>query len=187
MNIRLLSICPPDALRPYYQEGYLAGTDDITTDYDSKDELDFNNRLIAKFRLSRNKSFWGSGFSQVPEFILYPKNDRFKEICSSIQTEVGTEIDPSHLGKFLQEWTGLESMLLSMARNYQERVFSLKEAIIVLSKKEILPIEFRKQIDDLRQLRNLAVHDPNRLGQNELAEALRKVILLKDDMKTLKY
>ena len=26
VTVRLLSICPPDALRPYYQEGYLAGT-----------------------------------------------------------------------------------------------------------------------------------------------------------------
>ncbi len=47
VNIRLLSICPPDALRPYYQEGYLVGTDEITIEYDSKDELDFNNRLVA--------------------------------------------------------------------------------------------------------------------------------------------
>lgn len=187
VNIRLLSICPPDALRPYYQEGYLTGTDDITTDYDSKDELDFNNRLIAKFRLSRNKSFWGMGFKSVPESILYPKKDRFKEICSSIQTEVGTEIDPSYLGRFLQEWIGLESMLLSIARNYQERVFSLKEAVIVLSKKEILPIEFQKQLDDLRQLRNLAVHDSKRLASNDLAQALRKVILIKDQIKALKY
>ena len=44
VNVRLLSICPPDALRPYFQEGYLAGTDEVTTDYDSKDELDFTKR-----------------------------------------------------------------------------------------------------------------------------------------------
>jgi len=49
INIRLLSICPPTAFRPYFQEGYLAGTDDITTNYDTKNELDFNNRLLAKF------------------------------------------------------------------------------------------------------------------------------------------
>jgi hypothetical protein len=47
INIRLLSICPPDALRPYFQEGYLAATSDIEHEYDSKSELDFK-------RLSRN-------------------------------------------------------------------------------------------------------------------------------------
>lgn len=87
VNIRLLSICPPDALRPYYQEGYLAGTDDITTEYDSKDELDFNNRLIAKFRISRKAGFWEKGFEPVPEAMLYPKNDRFEEICSAIRAD----------------------------------------------------------------------------------------------------
>jgi hypothetical protein len=39
-NVRLLSICPPDALRPCFQEGYLAGTGEVTTDYAlSKDDL----------------------------------------------------------------------------------------------------------------------------------------------------
>lgn len=41
INVRLLSICPPTALRPYFQEGYLAGTDEVTTNFDSKSELDF--------------------------------------------------------------------------------------------------------------------------------------------------
>ncbi len=62
VNIRLLSICPPAALRPYFQEGYLAGTADVTTDFDSKTELDFRNRLIAKFAIPRARSFWGNGF-----------------------------------------------------------------------------------------------------------------------------
>ncbi len=34
--IRLLSISPPDAKRPYYQEGFVAATTDITHDYDQK-------------------------------------------------------------------------------------------------------------------------------------------------------
>ena len=47
VNIRLLSITPPSALRPYFQEGYLVGTEDITNEYESKSELDLNQRLIA--------------------------------------------------------------------------------------------------------------------------------------------
>lgn len=187
VNVRLLSICPPDALRPYYQEGYLAGTDDITTEYDSKDELDFNNRLIAKFRVSRKKSFWGRGFEPVPESILYPKNDLFKEICSAIRVEVGTDgADTINLGRFLQEWVELESMIMSLARKHQERVFSFREAIIVLHKKELLPYELQRQLDDLRKLRNLAVHEPKRLESKDLAEAFRNVIKIKDQIKTLK-
>lgn len=59
VNIRLLSICPPEAYRPHFQEGYLAGTDEITDNYERKIELDFNNRLIIKFELPVEKTFWG--------------------------------------------------------------------------------------------------------------------------------
>ena len=41
VNIRLLSICPPEALRPHFQEGYLAGTDEITHNYDRKNRVRF--------------------------------------------------------------------------------------------------------------------------------------------------
>lgn len=87
INIRLLSICPPKALRPYFQEGYLAGTDAIITKYDIKSELDFNNRLIAKFEIPNDKSFWGEGFHQIPYDSLYPKNDPIEELCAQIKKE----------------------------------------------------------------------------------------------------
>jgi len=54
----------------------LAGTADVTTDYESKTELDFRNRLIAKFAITRAGSFWGSGFEQIPQTALYPKGDQ---------------------------------------------------------------------------------------------------------------
>lgn len=65
VNIRLLSISPPKALRPYFQEGFLVGTEDITYNYgNDKDELDLNNRLIAKFKIPNNTEFWGSEFKK---------------------------------------------------------------------------------------------------------------------------
>lgn len=64
VNVRLLSICPPSALRPYFQEGYLAATADVSTEFDSKTELDFRNRLIATFAIPRAKTF--SGFRTNP-------------------------------------------------------------------------------------------------------------------------
>lgn len=91
INIRLLSICPPTALRPYFQEGYLVGTDGITTEYDSKSELDFNNRLIAKFEIPNDSSFWGEGFHQIPKNSLYPENDPIEEICNQIKVNLNNQ------------------------------------------------------------------------------------------------
>ena len=48
VNVRLLSIFPPDELRPYFQDGYLAGTEDLTTEYESKTELDFKKLTNCK-------------------------------------------------------------------------------------------------------------------------------------------
>jgi len=186
VNVRLLSICPPDAKRPYYQEGYLAGTDEITTEYDSKDELDFNNRLIAKFQLEHGSQFWDSGFRAFPKAILYPREDRFREICSEIRKdigEIGTEAGPGDLGRFLQEWTDLESIILSMARKYQEKVFSFREATSILYSKELLPSDLSKQLDYLRRIRNLAVHEPRKMKSQDLIESLQSIIELKNQIR----
>ncbi|NLE83596.1 MAG: FRG domain-containing protein [Chloroflexi bacterium] len=86
--VRLLSICPPLALRPYFQEGYLAGTLDITRDYIDKSELDFNNRLVAKFSIPNNPSFWGKDFAGIPEPLLFPPDDRMAEICARVKTRL---------------------------------------------------------------------------------------------------
>ncbi len=88
INIRLLSICPPDALRPYFQEGYLSCTWNITTEYDNKTDLDFKNRLIAKFRIPNTKAFWGRGFSAIPEQVLYPKGDKVENLCKNLKLEI---------------------------------------------------------------------------------------------------
>lgn len=88
INIRLLSICPPTALRPYFQEGYLVGTDGITSKYDTKSELDFNNRLIATFEIPNNESFWDNGFRQMPLNSLYPANDPIEGLCEEVRNSI---------------------------------------------------------------------------------------------------
>jgi len=88
INIRLLSICPPTALRPYFQEGYLVGTDEITTNYESKTELDFNNRLIAKFKIPNKSEFWGDAFDKIPKKSLYPDNDPIFDLCNQIKEKL---------------------------------------------------------------------------------------------------
>jgi len=94
--IRLISICPPSALRPHYQEGYLIG-EYPTIEFRSKleyqrNELDFSNRLICKFRLGCKETFWDSDFSMISHEALFPDDrDRLKsktsEIISLIQNE----------------------------------------------------------------------------------------------------
>jgi len=185
VNIRLLSICPPDALRPFFQEGYLVGTEDVTTDYQSKSELDFNNRLIAKFQISRLKNFWSEGFDPIPRKALYPDSDAILKLCNEIKEEVGAGIQPSELGGFLQEWSGIESRLLTLARSRRERVFSVMEAIRVLEQTESLPPDLSSRLNAVRQTRNAAVHQPDKLKPGELSSASREIKSLRKQLKTV--
>jgi len=79
-------------LRPYFQEGYLAGTMDITQEYTDKSELDFSNRLIAKFSIPTDLSFWGQKFDAIPQNLLFPPDDRMEEISKEIKKQVISEM-----------------------------------------------------------------------------------------------
>lgn len=175
VNVRLLSICPPSALRPYFQEGYLAGTADVTTEFDSKTELDFRNRLIAKFAIPRAKTFWGSGFEQIPESALYPKGDSIQELCAHLRTELSNELQPGDVGQFIKEWARLEEYLLDTARRATERNVSVREAIASLRQRGRLAEEQAYQLDALRRFRNAVVHKPATVDPEELAEWLNRV------------
>lgn len=185
VNVRLLSICPPDALRPFFQEGYLVGTDGVTTDYSSKSELDFNNRLIAKFQISREKDFWSGGFDPIPREALYPDNDKILKLCDAIRNEVGAGIQPSELGGFLQGWSSIESRLLSLARTRRDRVFSVAEAIRVLEQTESLPVDLASRLNSIRRTRNMAVHQSDKLKSGELAAASREIQSLAKELKNI--
>jgi len=77
--IRLASVCPPEALRPHIQEGYLVGEYPDLVDPEQKAlfknyEIDFGRRLIAKFRFIP-KEFWkDENFPEVPQDALYPNS-----------------------------------------------------------------------------------------------------------------
>jgi hypothetical protein len=186
VNVRLLSICPPDALRPYFQEGYLAGTDEVTTDYDSKDELDFTRRLIAKFRIPRNDAFWEGESAPIPPSALYPSGDRMLELCDGIRNEVGTEIEAGQLGRFLQSWSNLEGRLMSLARQRHKRVFSVREAIDLLARDGTLASELRQRLGALRETRNVAIHNASRLKPGQLASATAEMESLRSAIQSLK-
>lgn len=167
VNIRLLSICPPDALRPYFQEGYLAGTDEALDEFESKSDLDFNRRLIAKFRITNNKSFWKKGFDPIPRTALYPKRDKIERICKEIAAPMASTTS-SEIGNFLKAWSHLESLLLSRARSDQKRVMNTIDAISVFSSTELIDGDSISKINTFRLLRNKVVHNPMQLGESKL-------------------
>lgn len=88
VNLRLLSVCPPQAQRPFFQEGYLAGPfPNYQLDNPKRvDQFDFSRRLIAKFEIPLNNNFfWGKGFSRIPREKLYQDNDEIKRICETLK------------------------------------------------------------------------------------------------------
>jgi len=175
VNVRLLSICPPAALRPYFQEGYLAGTADTTTDFESKTELDFRNRLIAKFAIPRAERFWGKGFDLIPEASLYPRGDHILDLCHEIKVELREELVPGDLGTFITEWSNLEDYLLRTARRITERNVSVREAISSLVKRNLLTPTLARRLDALRSFRNAAVHRPETVESSDLGKWLREM------------
>jgi hypothetical protein len=85
VTVRLLSISPPRACRPYHQEGYMTGTEFITTNYKERRSLDFNRRLVAKYKIN-SSNFWLSGENTIPMNVLMPEDDPFIPICNRIRS-----------------------------------------------------------------------------------------------------
>jgi FRG domain len=79
--IRLSSACPPEAVRPHLQEGYLLGEYPEIADYEqnayySYYEMDFGRRLIAKFRFDPATIWKSKNFTPASREALYPKEHR---------------------------------------------------------------------------------------------------------------
>lgn len=90
---RLASMCPPDAMRPHIQEGYLLGEYPELGEYEQKAlyahyEVDFGRRLVAKFRFDPD-SFWNDskGFPLLSEETLSPAShsDPFAKVAKRIK------------------------------------------------------------------------------------------------------
>jgi len=165
--VRLLSICPPDALRPYFQEGFLAATSDIEADYEQKSELDFNRRLIFKFKIPNNNEFWGQNFNKIPENALYPEHDAFKSICQDIQMDVRKELKPGDIGLFLSQWSDIETKVINSA-NIEGRQGSFFNALRNLKEFEVWDSSLLNNIDKLRRYRNKLVHEPKGVSSKEI-------------------
>jgi len=179
INIRLLSISPPQALRPYFQEGYLIGTEDVTNDYAYKKELDLNNRLIAKFEIPNTTGFWGKDFDEIPKSALYPKNDIIEKICNEISGKLDSNAGSASIGEFLKLWSIVESKLMAEAQEGNRNIHNLRTAILYLSEVKQDQYDLLKEFDYLRSFRNRLVHSPTVISNGELyksTEILRNLI-----------
>lgn len=92
--VRLSSVCPPEAMRPHIQEGYLLGEYPDMDRPEQKNlyrsyEIDFGLRLIAKFSFEPD-AFWKNShaFPSIPTEALYPSasNDPMNRIAQEIIT-----------------------------------------------------------------------------------------------------
>lgn len=174
INIRLLSICPPMALRPYYQEGYLVSTEDIESEYDDKTELDFNRRLIAKFRIPTRRTFWGKDFNPIPESALYPAKDKIKDLCGEIMREVTVELQSGDIGEFLKDWNKIERFVLERALMYRD-VHTAAAAIKVLHQESFIDELLASKLDSIRRFRNSLVHSPNDVSSKLLHHHMENI------------
>ncbi len=87
VNIRLLSISPPQAQRPFFQEGFLLGN---FPNYRLDDparikQFDPARRIVAKFKIPIDDSFWGKDFKRLPSDKIYPEKDLVKDICENLK------------------------------------------------------------------------------------------------------
>lgn len=77
--VRLASVCPPAALRPHVQEGYLLGEYPEMPDFDQKKhyehhEIDFGRRLVAKFWFDPERFWQDPSFPQIAADAIYPSD-----------------------------------------------------------------------------------------------------------------
>lgn len=98
--IRLASVCPPVAVRPHIQEGYLLGEYPDMNSVDQKweyrpHEIDFGRRLVGKFRFSP-ATFWdaSTSFPPIDQRALLPlsNDDPFLLITDPIKAQFANQI-----------------------------------------------------------------------------------------------
>ena len=98
--VRLSSVCPPKAIRPHLQEGYLLGEYPELTDFVQKQEyfhyeIDFGRRLVAKFRFAP-RAFWKDDtFQMVSKEALYPlpAGDPFFKFALKVKQNINNYLE----------------------------------------------------------------------------------------------
>ena len=98
--VRLSQICPPEALRPHFQEASLIGNYPVWEQEkfsgDARKELRSNlaGRLLAKFRLNKCNSWRERGFTPTSAYILRPNDeDRYFKIMGKVTSFIRPKLD----------------------------------------------------------------------------------------------
>jgi hypothetical protein len=97
--VRLSSACPPTAIRPHIQEGYLLGEYPELADYGQKElyrhsEIDFGRRLIAKFRFIPEKLRSDPSFPNLERDALYPNSvDPLFQLVKRVKDSLNTGVN----------------------------------------------------------------------------------------------
>lgn len=160
-NIRLISIAPPEALRPYFQEGFLVGEDEFSETYENKSELDLNNRLIAKFKFPNNDNFWGNSEKMFSKRDLYPENDPIELICCEIKKDLfsginkNNDINPEYYKEFMFKWVEIENELKHLYKTHNNKTFVPPATLI----KYIKDKELQHKLNYIRKIRNNMIHN----------------------------
>lgn len=165
-NVRLISVAPPQALRPYYQEGFLIGEDEFNETYvNKKDELDLNNRLVAKFKIKNNSAFWSNFEKALSKEDLYPQNDEFEILCKKISAELLKRIaenrskhsngsNSDRYYAFMTNWIAIEKSLKILGKCFNRESLSSASLINMIQDNDL-----RRRLHKARTLRNLLVHN----------------------------
>lgn len=191
-NIRLLSIAPPEALRPYHQEGFLVGEDFIQREYSNKEELDLNNRLIAKFIIPNDSSFWDIE-SILNKSILYPENDLVDMACREIRDEIkrvfahadgyniSAFISTPEFMSFISHWVEIEKVLKTLYSR-KKRGEDGRTPISTIIKELDLSDTLKRQLLRTNYVRNIVIHDPSSFKPN-MAATMKNIPNLEFELK----
>lgn len=93
--IRLIAFGPPKASRLFMQEAYAVSPFPFTdlVRKVGREKFNFSRRLIAKFAIPNVSEFWGEGFSPIPDRLLLPDIDKFKDFLSPYMIDVDAFFD----------------------------------------------------------------------------------------------
>jgi hypothetical protein len=84
--VRLQSVCPPEAKRAHFQEGYLVGHYPLSQR--KYRNLNLDGRMLAKFKL-RMDTLWSRDFPMIPRSALMPEHDVLKDYFAGEGFEFG--------------------------------------------------------------------------------------------------
>ena len=181
--IKLSNIFSPDAKRPYYQEGFMAATRDITDDYKKKSDLDFKSRLLFKYKFPNDKSFWNEDFSPLKKKFLYPEDDKCYRIAQEVKTENRRAFKNDRAGDFLFLWNELDEILRANAK-YNKYV-SLANILQRGLDSQFYSETFCKEVEYLNSFRNILVYKRKEVNSIELEIQITNIKSIVDEFKLI--